>query len=150
MKTKLILAVLLIATTNAFPQKGVPQKGMNAILLNSKLSKEDAFKKWGQCLALNGFSIDKSDTNFTTLTTGPKNTSRLNVDFIVISVVNDSGVVINRLKWRINSSVLAGTQSTEFYDWVYKNEGNNASGNVYKDFITVAKKFSEDIIFEKR
>ncbi len=37
----------------------------------------------GRHLAQNGYAIEKSDKDFFTMTTGPKDTSRFNKDFIV-------------------------------------------------------------------
>ncbi len=152
MKTKFLLAVILILmSVYSFGQTiSEPFKKANTILIETKLPGSDCFTKWGRHLAQNGYSIDKSDDNFLTMTTGPKNTSKFNYDFIVISSVNDSGTVIIKIKWRLNSSIIAGTSETNFYDWEYASGKNNVQNIIYEDLMKTINSFgSYDLKFEK-
>ena len=153
MKTKFLLFVVLISVSvYSFGQTmNEPFKKANTILIETNLPSNEIFTKWGKHLAQNGYSIDKSDNNFLTLTTGPKNTSKFNYDFIVISSVNDSGTVIIKIKWRLNSSIIAGTSETNFYDWEYASGKNNVQNIIYEDLLKTINSFgSFDIKFEKK
>ena len=128
-----------------------PFKKANTILISTNMSTNDAFTNWGRHLAQNGYSIDKSDNNFYTFTTGPKDTSKFNYDFIINSSVTDSGMVIIKLKWRLKSSILAGTSETQFYDWNFAKGKSNVKGIIYNDLIIIIKSFGTYVItYEKR
>ncbi len=152
MKTKILLAVILILmSVYSFGQTiSEPFKKANTILIETNLPNNECFTKWGKHLAQNGYSIDKSDNNFLTMTTGPKNTSRFNYDFIVISSINDYGTVRIKIKWRLNSNIIVGTSETNFYDWEYASGRNNIQNIIYQDLMKTINSFgSYDIKFEK-
>ena len=116
MKTTILLAIALtIMTSFSFGQTmDEPFKKANTILIETNQSSNDIFIKWGKHLVQNSYTIDKSDNNFLTLTTGPQNTSRFNYDFIVLSSVNDAGTINIKIKWRLKASVIANTDETGF------------------------------------
>ena len=143
MKTIILSAfVVILISISSYAQIMVePFKKANTIIIETNLPEGDLFKKWGKHLAQNGYSIDNSDSNFYTITTGPKNTSKFNYAFIVISSINDSGTVIIKIKWRLNSSIFTNTRKTEFYDWEYAKGRNNVQNIIYKDLIKTIKSF---------
>lgn len=141
---RLLISTLLVLTISASGQTTIePFKKANTILVETGLGADSAFVVWGRHLAQNGYSIERSDSNFFTMTTGPRDTSKFNVDFFVNSVVLANGTIKVKLKWRVKSSVLAGTNSTEYYDWDYAASKGNIQYVVHEDFIKTAKTFGQ-------
>lgn len=147
----LISIILMLVSSHAFGQAmSEPFKKANTIIIETELPPSDCFTKWGRHLAQNGYSIESSDSNFLNMTTGPKNTSRFNYDFIVISSINDSGTIQIKIKWRLNSSFFAGTPETNFYDWEYASGKGNVQNIIYNDLMKTIKSFGTySIKFEK-
>ena len=128
-----------------------PFKKANTILIETEGDGEDAYKQWGRHLAQNGYSIDNSDDTFLTLTTGPKDTSKYNYAFILISTVMDNGTIILTMKWQLKSSILSGTSSTEFYDWEYRTSKGNALNIIHGDVLPTIQSFQPvSITYELR
>lgn len=119
----------------------VPYKKANTIFIETGLKSDSAFVLWGKHLAQKGYTIEKSDNNFYTITTGPKDPSKFNVDFVTNSVVIGTGTIKVKLKWRIKSSVLAGTRSTDYYDWEYATSKGNIQYVIHEDFLKIIKAF---------
>lgn len=158
MKT-LVTLLLLFASITTFAQDSMysdaekeaktsatgtaPQKKDNIIIISTGLDSEEAFIKWGRHLAQSGYSIDESDKDFLVLTTKPKDTSRLNFNYIISSSVNEGGTIKITMRWQLKSSMLAGTSETGYYDWEYKNEGFHVAGIVYKDVMQVVNSFGD-------
>lgn len=136
----LLLFTVLTIQAQVSPQ---PFKKANTITISTSLAPEEAFKQWGRHLGQNGFTIDKSDPNFLTITTGKKATSKMNFSFIVNSAVLDNGDLQVKIKWLLNSSILAGTRETSLYDWEYATSRTNVQNVIYNDLMGVIKSLGE-------
>lgn len=150
MKTTLLLT-LLIAPFVAKGQGTLqPFKDANAILIETGLSATEAFVKWGRHLAQNGYPIDNSDNTFYTVKTGPKDTSKGNYDFVVISSVSDSGTIMITLKSRLKSSDESRPEP-QFYDWHYAPGKASARNLIYREFLPTIESFGHfDVFYEKK
>ncbi|QMU30151.1 hypothetical protein [Adhaeribacter radiodurans] len=133
------LLFVFFLSLHAFAQT----KKDNTITVNTGLPASEAFTAWGIHLAANGYSIDKSDTSSFTISTGSKDTSRLNYAYIVNSSVTDSGLVVIRMKWQLKSSALAGTKATDFYDWEYATAKSNVQNIIFQDINKVIQSFGQ-------
>ena len=150
-KELLTLPAILLTLISFGQSTNAPFKKSNAILIITEMEGNETFISWGKHLSQNGFSIDKSNKDFLTLTTGPKDTSKFNYDYIINSSINDTGTIILNVKWRLKSSILAGTTETEFYDWEYANGKNNVQNIIYRDIFPTIDSFGEyQIQYEKR
>jgi len=137
-----LIGIFILVTATVWGQTTVePFKKANTILIETSSKSDSVFIIWGRHLAQNGYAVDKSDNNFFTMTTGPKDTSKYNMDFFVNSVVSSDGTIKIKIKWRIKSSMLAGTKSTEYYDWEYATSKGNIQYVIYADFMKTAKAF---------
>lgn len=146
MKALFILSLLFASFTGYgqnTPAAGEPFKKANTIMVTTSLAPEEVFKLWGRHLGQNGYTIDKSDPTFWTITTGKKATSKMNYSFVVNSAVNDKGELQLRFKWALNSSMLAGTRESALYDWEYATSRANVQNIIYNDFIQVVKSFGD-------
>lgn len=133
-----------MVTVTAWGQTTVePFKKANTILIETGLKADSMFVVWGRHLAQNGYAIEKSDNNFFTMTTGPKDTSKFNVDFFINSVVLSDGTIKIKIKWRVKSSMLAGTNSTDYYDWEYASSKGNIQYVIHEDFLKTVKTFGD-------
>ena len=143
MSTRLILGIILLSITNLCiaQESSEPFKKANTIIIKSDFSGEEAFMKWGKHLVQNGYSFSNNDKTFLTLKTEPRNTSKYNADFIFISSISDDGLITIKIKWRIKSSLLAGTDETDYYDWEYSKGKNNVQGIIYNDLLPTIKSF---------
>src|SRR5690606_19081876 len=90
-----------------------PFKGATKIVVACNDSELDLYTRWGKHLAMKGFGIDESNPDFLQLVTKPKDTSKLNFSYTLITTV-DENVVHIAIQWRLNSSFLAGTNETSF------------------------------------
>ena len=146
-----MMAVLPIFSISLGQSLNEPFKKANTILIMTELSQEDAYKKWGRHLAQSGYSIEKSDDNFFSITTGPKDTSKFNYDFILLSSVNDSGIIILKIKWRLKSNLFSGTSITDFNDWEYRTAKTNVLNIIHEDFLPTINSFNPtNILYEVR
>ncbi|MEZ4973086.1 MAG: hypothetical protein R2820_07225 [Cyclobacteriaceae bacterium] len=142
--SRLLLWTFLMVTVTAWGQTTVePFKKANTILIETGLKADSMFVVWGRHLAQNGYAIEKSDNNFFTMTTGPKDTSKFNVDFFINSVVLSDGTIKIKIKWRVKSSMLAGTNSTDYYDWEYASSKGNIQYVIHEDFLKTVKTFGD-------
>ena len=142
-----LFGLLVLVTASALGQTAVePFKKANTILIETGSKADSVFTLWGRHLAQNGYAIEKSDNNFFTVTTGPKDTSKFNVDFLINSVVLSDGTIKIKIKWRIKSSMLAGTKSTDYYDWEYASAKGNIQYVIHEDFMKTAKTFGNSQI----
>jgi hypothetical protein len=151
MKTILFMILLIVPFVMEAQRSREPSEGTNTILIETGISASDAFLKWGRHLAQNGYSIDKSNNYFYTFTTGPKDTSKFNCDFIVNSTVTDSGTIIVTVKRRTKSDLLAGKLETQFYDWRYDTSKGDVRYVIYQDLRPVIDSFGDyETYYEKR
>lgn len=141
MSRLLIIAPLFITVTVCAQTTVDPFKKANTILIETGLKADSMFVAWGRHLAQSGYTIDKSDNNFLSITTGSKDTSKFNVDFFVHSVILSDGTIRIKIKWKIKSSILTGTRSTDYYDWEYATGKGNIQFVVHNDFIESVKTF---------
>ena len=138
--SRLLIGTFLIVTVTVSGQTTIePFKKANTILIETGMKSDSVFIVWGRHLAQSGYSIEKSDNNFFTLTTGPKDTSKFNVDFFINSVVLNDGTIKIKIKWRVKSSILARTNATDYYDWEYALSKGNIQYVIHEDFIKAAK-----------
>lgn len=141
MKKYLFLFALSFIVIGSYAQEYKDmRKGMNEIVIKTDKTPEEAFKSWGRHLAQNGFGIEHSDANFLSISTKPKDTSKMNYDFFINTIIGDNGDIIVTMKWRLKSSWLAGTNATEFYDWELTSYKRDI---FYIDFMDMAKKYGE-------
>jgi hypothetical protein len=117
---KTLLLAFLFLPLLVMGQAAEPFKKANVIVIETGLSPEEAYTKWGKYLVQNGFTIADSNKEFLTLNTGPKNTSKMNYDFVLNTSIQENGDIVVRSKWRIKASELAGRQATPFFDWKYR------------------------------
>lgn len=152
--TRIILLFAIIAFTaqSIYAQVSKePFKKSNTILVETQLTNDEAFASWGRHLASEGYTIDQSNNTFYSITTGPKDTSKFNCDFIVSSTVIDGGTIMIKLKWRIKSSLLVGTQATDFDDWEYMKGKNNICNVIYRDLIATVESFGPyNVTYQKK
>lgn len=141
---RILIGFFLITSITAWGQATIePFKRANTILIETGLKADSVFVLWGRHLAQSGYAIAQSDNNFFTLTTGPKDTSKFNVDFFTNSVILNDGTIKIKIKFRIKSSMLAGTNSTSYSDWEYATSKGNIQYVVHEDFIKSAKSFGD-------
>lgn len=146
MKTSTLVTLFLLPFVSQSQHSQKLFKGANTILIETAMDRSEAFTRWGRHLAQNGYSIDKSDNAFYSLTTGPKDTSRSGYDFLVNSSVTDSGTIIITIKWRSKSS-----SETPFDDWQYKPGKANIRSMIFRDIIPIINSLGDfDIYYEKR
>jgi hypothetical protein len=119
MKSLLTVLALCLLTISTIAQTQ-PVKKNNTILVHTRLPAEDAYKAWGKLLAQHGYALTETNKEFLTITTGPKDTSKWNYDFVLHSSIEDNGDIVIRIKRRQKSSVIANTQASEFFDWYYQ------------------------------
>lgn len=151
MRKILTISTILFTLISFGQSTNEPIKKTNTILIMTEMDVNEIFVSWGKHLAQNGFSIDKSNKDFLTLTTGPKDTSKFNYDYIINSSINDIGTIILKIKWRLKSSMLAGTSETLYYDWEYSTGKNNVENIIYKDILATIESFGKfQIQYEKR
>ena len=152
MKIKFIILPIFVLTIICHGQsEAVPFKKCNTILIQTSLNGNETFMKWGKHLIQSGFTLDKTNKDFLTISTVPKDASRYNMDFILNSSISDSGNIMLNIKWRVKSSILAETDATEFYDWEYSKSKGNIQNIIYNDILPMIKSFGEYIVtYEKR
>lgn len=139
---QLLIPTFLIITITACGQTtDQPFKKANTILIETNRKADSVFIVWGRHLAQEGYSIAKSDDKFFTITTGPKDASKFNVDFYLNSVILNNGTIKIKIKWRIKSSMLARTSAMDYSDWNYANGGGNIKYVIYQDVMKVVKSF---------
>lgn len=142
MKYYLLSSLLLASTSILLAQSQTePFKKANTILIETNLAGIDAYTLWGKHLGQNGFSIDKSDPTFNTLTTATKDTKKFNVEYYLICAVTDSGVIKIKIKWRIPPSPLVNSKGTDFFNWEYSASKATTTNSVYIDIITIINSF---------
>ena len=141
--TRLYLSILsFLVSLSGFAQSE-PFKKANTIQIETGLPAAEVYKAWGQHLAANGFTIDKSDATFYTIATGPKDTSKLNLAFVVNSAVLDSGTVLVKMKIQVKSSILTNTAATDFSDWQYGGMKGSPNQVVYQDIMKIITSFGQ-------
>ncbi len=140
MKPILTLLIVVFLSFTAYAQTE-PFKKANAINIETGLPAAEAYKAWGQHLAANGYTIDKSNPEFMMITTGPKDTSKYNFDFIINSVVDPNGLINVRLKWRLKNG------KSEFTDWDYAEASTNVKNVIYRDFLPVIQSFGKPVSY---
>lgn len=133
MKNLLILTFFILFASSSIAQ----QKKDNTILIDTGLTGEEAFKSWGKHLGQNGYTIDKADANFMTISTGPKDTSKFNYDYTVNSSVDEKGKIKVTFRWRLKA------MNGQFNDWDYAPGNNNVKGIIYNDFLKVIQSFGQ-------
>ncbi|MFN8342959.1 MAG: hypothetical protein U0V64_14955 [Cyclobacteriaceae bacterium] len=139
---RLLLWMFLSVTIASVGQPSVePFKKANTIIIETGLKADSMFIMWGRHLAQNGYAIERSDKTFFTITTGPKDASKFNVDFFATSVVLHNGTIRIKIRWRVKSSALAGTNSTDYYDWEYASSKGNIQYVIHEDFVKTARSF---------
>lgn len=142
LKKYFIAAFFLITSSSLIAQaKTEPFKNANVILIETSLSGKDAFTNWGKHLGQNGFSIDKSDANFLTITTGTKDTKKYNVEYYFICAVSDSGIIKLKIKWRVPPSTILNFKGTDFFDWEYSKSKATTTNAIYIDLIKMLESF---------
>jgi len=152
LKKGIITLAFAIISTILFSQSAdEPFKKANTIIIETQMDVNDVFLKWGRHLSQNGYSIEKSNRDFYTISTGPKDTSKLNFDFVINSSISDSGTLILKLKWRLKSNLLTNTSETGFYDWEYAKSKGNIQNVIYRDILPIISSFGDfNIIYEKQ
>jgi hypothetical protein len=127
MKIYLIIAFLL-SSVLSFAQNPVPKK-VNTIIITDTLSGADALKKLSLLLQDKGFTIDKSDKELLSITTGPKPIKMCSVILniykrdkqIFITGSFDAGVVSGMtIKDKISNTGMKGSMANNAW-----NEMNN-------------------------
>ena len=143
MLKKYLLTVFFLLTSSSLiaQAKTEPFKKANTILLETSLNGKEAFTNWGKHLGQNGFSIDKSDANFLTITTGTKETKKYNVEYYLICAVSDSGIIKLKIKWRVPPSVIFNSKGTEFFDWEYSKSKATTTNAIYTDVMKMIESF---------
>lgn len=126
-----LLACLLLAASS-YGQK----KKDNTILIETGLTGEDAFKAWGKHLGQNGYTIDKSDANFMTISTDIKSASKFSFTFTTNSAIDDKGVIKIKMNW-------LHPASSSPAEWGYATSGNNVNNIIFNDFMKVVKSFGQ-------
>ncbi|WP_439881238.1 hypothetical protein ACSX1A_19115 [Pontibacter sp. MBLB2868] len=138
---KILLALLCLLPALVVAQSKEPFKKASTIVINTGLSPEEAFVKWGRHLAQNGYAIAESNKDFYTISTDPKDTSRFNYAFVVNAVVNDAGVITLKIKWQLKSNLLVNSRETAYYDWEYATAKNNVQQIIYQDLLPTLSSF---------
>jgi hypothetical protein len=137
MKSILTLAAFMLLAFVTYAQEAAqPFKKANTILIETGLTGEEAFKAWGKHLGQNGYTIDKSDANFMTITTGAKAASKFNFTFTANSAIDDKGVIKVKLHWL---HPMADSPA----EWGYATSGNNVNNIIFKDFMKVIQSFGQ-------
>ena len=151
MKLFSLFFFLLFFNTLIFAQaKTEPFKNANTILIETGLTGSAAFTIWGKHLGQNGFSISKSDATFLTLTTGLKDTKKLNVEYYLICAVTDSGVIKIQIKWRIPPSILFKSQGSEFFEWEYSSSKATTTNSIFVDMQKIISSFGQyKVVYQK-
>lgn len=98
-----------------------PEKGDKKIILVCSDSLEVLYKRIGQYLSVKGYAIENSNKDFLTIKTALRATSKLNYNYILNIVVINNTINISA-QWKLNSSLLAGTQESGFFDWEYTSD----------------------------
>ncbi len=136
--------VICVSFYNLFAQKqSDPFKKANIIFIETGLSGKDAFVAWGKHLGQSGFSIDKSDVTFQTLTTGTKAPKKFNIEYYLICAVSDSGIIKIKTKLRVPPSALLKFEGTEFIDWEYSASKATTTNSVFIDIKDILNSFGQ-------
>ena len=149
MKTLMIISMLLLNIT--FQEGSEPFKGANIIKINTKLDGNEIYTKWGRHLSQNGYSIEKSNKDFLSIETAPRDTRRFNYEYKVYSVIDDKGVILITIKWRIKSNIIAGTNGTDYYEWEYAKGKGNVQRIIFDEIYETIVAFGNyEISYEKK
>lgn len=154
---KLVLVSLLFlfscVSTQVIPGSN---KGDNTILIQTKESVPDAFMRMGQLLTSNGFAIANSDKNFWTITTEPRNTSKLNgSEKVTITVKGgDNAIIEMNGLIMVNASIYVGYGVSTVPSW-NRISNSGMGGSLlqvgWNDLFNIAKQFpNATITFENR
>jgi hypothetical protein len=128
---KTLLLSLFMLPLLVMGQSNEPFRKANTIIIETGLSPEEAYSKWGRHLAQSGYAIGESNKEFLTLSTNPKDTSKWNYDFVLNSSIDENGKVVVQIKRRQKSSVIANTRASEFFDWHYQGKSDVFFNDVY-------------------
>jgi hypothetical protein len=120
---KTLLTILCLLPLLVFAQSSEPFKKANTIVIQTGLSPEEAFQKWGRYLVQSGFTLADTNKDFLTISTGPKDTSKMNFSIRLDASISENGDIVVKPKWQQKSSAIANTRASEFYDWRYRGMG---------------------------
>lgn len=149
MKTLFIFSIVLFNLV--FQEAKEPFKKANVIKIQTNLEGNESFIKWGKHLSQNGYSIDKSNKDFLTIETSPRDTKRFNYEYKVFSSVDEKGIITITIKWRLKSNLIVGTDGTDYYDWEYAQAKGNVQKIIFDELYETILSFgSYEVFFEKR
>ena len=140
MRCFFFLPVVLLSFASAAQETNVFEKA-NTIIIETRLNPDSIFIAWGRHLAQSGYIIDKSDKDFLSLTTGPKDLDQINIDYIVVSAVDAKGRIKITIRWRTKSFPMTHTRATDYDRWSYRNSKLSSAPQIHNDFVKVAKRF---------
>lgn len=155
---KPLYILLFFLISSCVTTKDIPGsiKGDNTIIITTNQTAESAFKQLVEIVTLEGFTIENIDKELFILTTGPKNTSKLNASIklnFLIHEKENTTIILSGL-FTINSSLYLGYGVTTNFGWSrIENKGMNGSviKVAWNDLYNIATKFPEGkILFEKR
>ena len=152
MKTKFLFTLsLILVSLYTFAQPvSEPFKKANTILVETKLQSDEAFIKWGRHLAQNGFSIESSDKDFLSLTTGTKNVGHQQ-EYVVLSSVNNDGTIIIKMKWKKKIGANRFISESDFTDWYYTKNKNFIWYQLHQSIMETINSFGDyDVYYEKQ
>ena len=94
--------------------------------------------------------IEKSDKDFLSLTTGTKNIGHKQ-EFLIISSVNNDGIIIIKMKWKKKMGTNRFISDTDFDDWHYTKNKNLIWYVIYEDIMKTINSFGEfDVFYERQ
>lgn len=132
-----VIFVIVSLVTMDFTNAQSP--GNKKIILTCKDSSNDLYKRIGSYLAGSGYSIENSNSDFLTIKTAPKRTSKWNFVYALNIVVVNHLVKITT-QWKINSPV-----DPSFHEWEFTNaKMGNAPGIIYNDILTSLTEFDRE------
>jgi hypothetical protein len=129
-----LCSLLIWCYTYLNAQQSEPFKKANTIVIETGSKSDSIYVAWGRHLAQNGYSIDKSDKDFLTLTTGAKDFA-IYYDFILISSIDSKGAIKIKSKWRAK-------EYTEYYDWDYLPGKATARNLIHEKMLVLIESFA--------
>ena len=149
MKTFIILLTALLSLFNQ--QEKEPFTDANIIKISTSLSGNEAYMKWGKHLSQNGYSIERSNNDFLTIETLPRNTTKFNYEYKVFSSIDDKGNIMITAKWRMKSNPMMGITGSDYFDWAYAKSKNNVKRIIFDELYQVIASFGTyEISFEEK
>lgn len=124
------------ASTQPSPE---PFRKANTILVYTQQPAEEIWKSLGRGLSQGGYAIASSSSDFLTISTAPKDAGKWNADYIASFAVDNAGVIKVRMKTRIKSNFLVGTDATDYDDWEYTHTLGSINGTAYTEVMKVLR-----------